>query len=274
MRTAIAFTLLAACAIEPGPEPGESVTGDDNAVIAGVEALPGQFPYQVSIQFQAIPGLSKCGGTLIGDRTVLTAAHCVRPQLESDTLSDLVVVGNVTSLSAGGETFGIRSATMHESYNVTPDDSDIALITLDRSARHLGTVALLSARSETLLAYNGAYATVSGWGETLFDAESDSLLWTITPVISTQACRTLGYAPGRITDNMVCSGVPFIGGASACHGDSGGPLLVLQLDGRPVQLGVVSFSFGCGQPNFPGVSTRVPLFQDWISARVPDVKFI
>ena len=72
-----------------------------------------------------------------------------------------------------------------------------------------------------------------------------------------------------ITDSMICAGEPAPGAKAeqvtdTCQGDSGGPLITTGPDGKPVQVGIVSWGDGCGVPTVHGVYTRLAKFSDWV----------
>jgi len=114
-------------------------------------------------------------------------------------------------------------------------------------------------------AAEGTAAIVSGWGNrTAEQGEADysSILHAVELSISDDAqCQDV-YGED-LEDTLICAAVE---GAEkdSCSGDSGGPLSVM-VDGSPVQVGIVSFGFGCAQPGFPGVYTRVSKFDSFVS---------
>ena len=93
-------------------------------------------------------------------------------------------------------------------------------------------------------------------------------------VIGRDSCRLLfrqiakGPTQYVIDDTEICAGVPGMV-RDSCYGDSGGPLVALDADAkRYVLVGVVSWGYQCGHPDFPGVYARVASFRDWIDATV------
>ena len=242
---------------------------DPLAIVGGSSAPAGAYPHQVSVQDSR--GSHVCGGSLIGDRWVLTAAHCVAGQ----RASRLRVEAGVTRLSSGGTTFGVSTVIVHPSYNSRTSDSDLALLELTSSALAFGPVALMDLPSEPVYASPGELAVVAGWGSlSAGGRSSDTLQHVAVPLLSNQQCHDAYRPYGQsITDRMLCAGYLGTGGADSCQGDSGGPLIVDTPDGW-AQVGVVSFGFGCADPRFPGVYTRVSEFEGWISGYVPDARVV
>lgn len=76
------------------------------------------------------------------------------------------------------------------------------------------------------------------------------------PFVDTDVC--LKSYPDRITDRMFCAG-DLKGGVGSCNGDSGGPVVM-----NGIQYGLVSWSFGCGEPDYPGVFAKVSSVREWI----------
>jgi secreted trypsin-like serine protease len=232
----------------------------------GRPALAGQFPYQVALVFAGYTdarfGLF-CGGSLIAQTWVLTAAHCF------DTKSmpgDFEVHVGLLKLSSHGTVIPVKRLVRHPAFNGKTMENDIALLELTTAATGLDPVPLVKSPSDesTILSTHGI-AVISGWGETAGGSGvlSDSLLFANIPVATNPACETV--RPGEILSTMLCAGN---GVGDACSGDSGGPLTVAGADNRRYQEGIASWGTDgntCGRPNVYGVYTRVPHFMEWIN---------
>ncbi|XP_076057671.1 trypsin-1-like [Oratosquilla oratoria] len=104
---------------------------------------------------------------------------------------------------------------------------------------------------------------VSGWGSTAEGGSSSRTLMKVTlPIVPDTQCRA-DYGQEMIADSMICAGFSE-GGKDACQGDSGGPLVCVRSGTGKYLAGIVSWGYGCGLPNFPGVYTEVSYFVDWI----------
>jgi secreted trypsin-like serine protease len=237
-------------------------------IVGGVPASEGAWPWQVAVA----PGPFLCGGALLSENWVLTAAHCLVDDFGNtiDPGSINVRVGSL-NVSSGGTLRGVTSLSVHPSYEHLAGsfDHDIALLRLSSPvafSQTVGSVAPILSSQESLLAFDGALATVTGWGTTSEGGSTSSTLMQVgVPIVSPQACRLTGYSPESITDNMICAGYPE-GGKDACQGDSGGPLVVQDGAGGHLLTGVVSFGNGCARENFPGVYARVSVYVPWMEA--------
>ena len=112
----------------------------------------------------------------------------------------------------------------------------------------------------------------SGWGRLQDNGtEPEKCQYVQVPAISNPACKSAYglYENGDdvITDSMICAGYPGEGGRDACQGDSGGPLVCNDGD-MAIIAGVVSFGDKCGDPETPGVYSRVTHVLDWIIAQM------
>ena len=235
----------------------EQMRGPDSRIINGIPAAPGRWPFAVAFAEPSDGGklTQYCGGSVISDRWILTAAHCLVAK------TDKVILGRSNLTGGDGEVIGIVEVIQHPSYNKDAHDSDVALVRLERATR----------QKPVALARDGfsppKTATAIGWG--LMQEKgtpSDRLLQIDIPVIDNNTCASLYKASGTaITANMVCAGAI---GMDTCQGDSGGPLSVVNPDtGADVVVGVVSFGIGCARPGYLGVYSRVSRFAKWIETK-------
>mmetsp|Transcript_2964 Transcript_2964/g.6506 ORF Transcript_2964/g.6506 Transcript_2964/m.6506 type:complete len:566 (+) Transcript_2964:185-1882(+) len=242
-----------------------SIVSGRKRIIGGEEAEAGKFQYAVS--FQDIAG-HFCGGSLISRDVVLSAAHC-------DGISvDKVVVGRQNLNTYDGEELKVASTLPHPEYDSEMTDNDIMLVFLEDPANE--STELVKLNSDLAAPSIGAPVSVAGWGLTDVDSfsVSDDLMVVEVNAISNEECSSSsGYVGGwydsyrgLITDKMLCARDD---GEDACQGDSGGPLVLEGLNGSPdVQVGVVSWGFGCADRNFPGVYARVSSAYEWIREEV------
>lgn len=259
---------LLGCTDVPNDETTDETIGETaQEVIGGTEAIAGEFPWQVQL---SIPGFSHwCGGSVIDNDWVLTAAHCVSGR----TASDFTARAGLQRRSAPDsnvQTRGVRRIIRHPSYNPATIENDIALLELATPLTYTPRVQSISIRSSDAAA--GTTSRVSGWGNTAPGSGSaDALMKASLPVQSTATCNAAGTLPLLVRPSMVCAG--FVAGDSGgCHGDSGGPLVVERgtFSGGWEQIGVVSWGVG-GTCSSYTVFARLSQFTAWIDAQTGPV---
>ncbi|XP_065358291.1 serine protease 1-like [Calliphora vicina] len=223
----------------------------------GHSASVGQFPYQVGLSLKlSATSSSWCGGSLIGNKWVLTAAHCT-----DGVQSVTVYLGATVRTSAEVKhTVSKSDVIIHSGWNSRTLKNDISLIKIPSTAYTAKIKAVkLPSIASSYSTYAGDKVVASGWGRTS-DASgvATNLQWAVMQVISNTACaKTYGTT---ITSSNICVSTP--SGVSTCQGDSGGPLV---LESSKVQVGLTSFgsSAGCAK-GYPAAFTRVTSYLDWI----------
>ncbi|XP_017007313.2 uncharacterized protein [Drosophila takahashii] len=247
-------------------------------IVGGVEAPNGQWPWMAAI-FLHGPKRTEfwCGGSLIGSKYILTAAHCTRDSRQKPFAARQFTVrlGDI-DLSTDAEpsdpvTFAVKEVRTHERFSRIGFYNDIAILVLDkpvRKSKYVIPVCLpKGVRMPPKERLPGRRATVVGWGTTYYGGkESTSQRQAELPIWRNEDCDRSYFQP--INENFICAGYSD-GGVDACQGDSGGPLM-MRYDSHWVQLGVVSFGNKCGEPGYPGVYTRVTEYLDWIRDHTRD----
>jgi trypsin len=210
-------------------------------IVGGTPVASGAYPWMVSLGSN---GRHFCGGSLIAPDVVMTAAHCISGRTITARIKGGVLTSN------GVENIAVKAQIKHPNYSSGTSDFDVAILLLSRSSS-IPPVAI-DASANT---WAGTSSRVIGWGTTSSGGGSPTnILQVDVPVRTNEECNRVSY-PGQITPQMVCAGVPQ-GGIDSCQGDSGGPQFV-QVGGKPVVMGVVSWGYGCASPNKFGVYARV-----------------
>ncbi|GBN31371.1 Clotting factor B [Araneus ventricosus] len=245
--------------------------------VGGVPSRQGDFPWMVSIRKN---GKHLCGGSIIDRSHVLSAAHCFDSRDALDPRRYTVHIGNIRVDE--GYPVKVKKIVVHEDYIPRQNHHDIAMLTLDKEILS-PYVAHICLPSPQIAKRNltGAYTSLLGWGHTSFGGRGTSVLHIVDniPVVTTEKCRQAYRQAARrslprgVTNDFLCAGFEE-GGKDACQSDSGGPLMYKENpedENSPwVLVGIVSFGYGCAEPGFPGVYTRVSSYMTWILRNMKD----
>jgi secreted trypsin-like serine protease len=240
--------------------------GDRGLRIVGGEPVPiVKHPWQVALLADAVADNAKaqfCGGSMIADRWVVTAAHCVDG---GTTASQVNVLSGSSSLACGSR-IKVTRIVVHQSWNPGTQDFDIALLEVAKDLSGLPIKGLTAANEAAHLVAD-ASVTVSGWGTLAFgDSSGTTQLQAVSvPFVARDTCNKPVSYNGKITENMLCAGRA-TGGADSCQGDSGGPATTAASNDRRLA-GIVSWGEGCAAPLKFGVYTRVARFSDWVKEK-------
>ena len=232
---------------------------DPRKIIGGVPAEIKDHPWQVVLDVPGSDGRSSlCGGSLIQDKWVVTAAHCFNGFKGSGTG---VKAGETNRLSGvWGETDRV---IVHEAYDDATHENDVALVRL--KAAGAGDIIPIARPTQELKPCE--FLEVTGWGRTADGGPaSDILQKAEVPYVENPTCNASNAYDGAVKTGMMCAGFRE-GGIDACQGDSGGPLVLRGPDG-PVLVGIVSWGAGCAKKLKYGVYTRLSKYNEWVTKTI------
>jgi secreted trypsin-like serine protease len=235
-------------------------------IVGGTTAPTNAWPWQVGLLQANITdnfNAQFCGGTLIAELFVVTAAHCITENNGAVTRrTDIHVLAGTQSLAGGGTRYVVDRIVRHPKYDADTTDFDIAVIKL-RTPAPGRTARLITASQEASLAATGDRAYVTGWGSRNGGNSFPTDLQQVNlPIVSSVNCNDGNSYNGAITTRMICAGQT---GKDSCQGDSGGPLVVRDAQNRyQILAGVVSWGIGCALANKYGVYSRVAVLRGWV----------
>ncbi|XP_056662318.1 polyserase-2 [Monodelphis domestica] len=246
----------------------------EGRIVGGSDASVGDWPWQIALFWG---DFYMCGGSLISESWVLSAAHCVvqnHTTIPPEML--FVVLGAHNQMSgAPGIRRNVSQVLVHEDY-LEAEIGDITLLQLSKPVNFSDLVQPVCLPRATHHFAHGASCWATGWGAITEKVDLNpprTLQQVELKILGEDACQCL-YNNTLIAQNytftlgpgMLCGGFPE-GRKDTCQGDSGGPLVCKEGD-QWFLAGITSFGFGCARRNKPGVFTAVAYYEDWIRERV------
>ncbi|XP_069943924.1 uncharacterized protein [Cherax quadricarinatus] len=228
-------------------------------IVGGQPAEIEQFPWMAAFKLKST-GFIFCGGSIVSDLYVLTAAHCVKDRRAEEVI---IRLGETTRSGTQAVEVPVQEILLHPRYSLTAvTHFDIALVKLQQPIEYnerILPVCLASGKHK----YKNEQAYVAGWGRNRFGGSvEEGLQEARVRVLSTKECKhNSQYQNNEVHNKIICAAAE---GKDACQGDSGGPLVALSGD-QYTQIGLVSWGIGCADSNYPGIYTRISSFSKWIT---------
>ncbi|XP_059955257.1 mannan-binding lectin serine protease 1 isoform X2 [Mesoplodon densirostris] len=243
-------------------------------IFSGRPAQKGTTPWIAMLSH--VNGQPFCGGSLLGSKWIVTAAHCLHQLLDSEdaTLHGLdllspsafkIIMGKHWRYRSdeNEQSLNVKQIFLHPLYNPNTFENDIALVELSKSpvlSDFVMPICLPQGPSQ-----EGAMVIVSGWGKQFLQRFPETLMEIEIPVVDHRICQE-AYTPlkKKVTRDMICAGEKE-GGKDACAGDSGGPMVTLDIErGQWYLVGTVSWGVDCGKKDRYGVYSYTFHNKDWI----------
>jgi len=243
------------------------VGGKITRIVGGSKVTSAEtYPWMARL-VQKSSGRMFCGGSLLSEVWVVSAAHCMIIDAESMqvVLGDLVI-----SKNDGEITRDVEKYIAHTGYSSLDMTNDIAVIKLSSPvtfSKTIKPICLPCAYDSNDM--TGDKLTVVGWGTDASGGSiQDNLMEVTVPIVSNSDCSKaystsfLWFKFSNIEPTSLCAGEEK-GGKDSCQGDSGGP--GIWVGGKVSYLaGIVSYGSGCARAGYPGVYTRVSKYVQWL----------
>lgn len=277
---------------------------DTDMIINGKPVPDGAYPWQVRLYESADDQYGFCGGSIVGPKWILTAAHCALG--DDNQPVDKIVVGYGSNDRTRTKRIESETIIVHPDY-MQGEKADLALIKLKSAIPNASWIGIADAGVDREMLKPGSSVTVTGWGA-MWDPNDQAVMDLLSELASSQrSAKPRNFAKALRANRDISEKVQFpvklhevsmqivdlqeckdkfneigidIGDTEicalepgerndSCYGDSGGPLIV-PADNRNgyVQVGIVSWGKECGDRTFPGVYARLSSFNNWIKSQM------
>nr|ACK76297.1 Der f 6 allergen [Dermatophagoides farinae] len=229
-------------------------------VVGGQDADLAEAPFQISLlKDYLIMKSHMCGGSLISESTVVTAAHCTYGQ-KASSLSVRYGTNQRTSSSYGD--LKVKTIIQHESYDPDTIQNDISLLILSKPVVPSTNVQMIEIETDDIV--DGDKVTIYGWGLTDGNGKDlpDKLQKGSMTIVGNDRCNEKWGSIDAIHPGMICA---LDKTQSGCNGDSGGPLV----SANRKLTGIVSWGPSkCPPGEYMSVFTRPKYYLDWITKNI------
>jgi secreted trypsin-like serine protease len=236
-------------------------------IVGGTIVTKGSHPWQCHLaRTQSFFGFTSksyiCGCTIVNNKWIVTAAHCVAGSTNAASYTVTVGEHDKTVTEPSQVDHSVARVIAHPQYNGQTIKNDIAVLELVNPITFTAEVSPACLAPAGHVAVHGSEATVTGWGETnpsrMTRGQSTLLRQAKVKIVSREQCNA-AYN-GAIDNTMICAGA---NGLDSCQGDSGGPLVAV-VNGLNTLIGVVSWGYGCARPTHPGVYAEVAALRGFL----------
>ncbi|KAK5648662.1 hypothetical protein RI129_003554 [Pyrocoelia pectoralis] len=246
--------ILSICLLYQKQSLAESKVGDLRIIGGNVVTNRSHFAYQASISYRTY---HFCGGTIISENKILTAAHCsIYENGYNFNLRELKVIVSHLKLNSAAKIYSVSKVIPHPNFDRSTMQNDIAILKIRSSFEPWSEMVQPIPLSKNL-PVPSTNCIISGWGK-LDENEAGGSNDLRSAYVQILKCEQF-LASSIIKMGMFCAG-SFTGETDSCQGDSGGPLVC-----NNTLVGIVSWGVGCGRPRLPGVYTDVSRYLDWIA---------
>ncbi|KAI5644997.1 trypsin domain-containing protein [Phthorimaea operculella] len=257
-KLVIVLTLcVVASSAGPSRNGGQRIVGGDVTTID-------QYPFIAAmlVTYNGEVFTHNCGGSILNEKTILSAAHCYSGS--SNAANRWRVRVGSSFRSSGGVVHNVARIINHPQYNENAWNHDISVLHLETFMSFNNVVQQVQIAGPSYFPADNDRILTIGWGLTSFQGTASEQLKHVEQRVMNQQQCTSGFAPGIITDTMLCiTSVSNVDGGP-CSQDSGGPNVH-----NNVLVGVTAFTLApCGEAGTPSSLARVSSYVDWILANV------
>lgn len=232
--------------------------GKMNHIVGGTRAKRCEFPHIVFVYTKKDGKHYGCGGSLIDDKHVLTAAHCVG---DGVTQAD-ILIGSLDKRTMP-TWIPVARFVRHSGYSRLKGTvlNDIAVLTMVKPV--IFTPCIKPIRMANQGEEFVGDCTIAGWGKTSFSSPtSNELLRANVPIMKKTTCTKIAT---MILSQHICVGSGRLFAKTTCKGDSGGPLMCKSaIDGSQVLAGIVSYGWKCNTGL--AIFSKVSYYLSWVNS--------
>ncbi|XP_038609108.1 transmembrane protease serine 12 [Tachyglossus aculeatus] len=240
-------------------------------IVGGREAQTGAWPWIVSLQMiYSTSQLHICGGTIVKEKWIVTAAHCLKSLNNPAYWQAVVGIHNLRRPHRFTQKIRVKKIIIHPNFNMDLFINDIAIFQLKKAIRFNAYVRPICLPFLNILINlnESTRCFIGGWGGTTEKGKHSVFLQEAeVKLVSRDICNSHKGYSGLVPNSSFCASGD--GGIDTCRGDSGGPFMCYIPEAEKFFLmGITSFGIGCGQKNYPGVYVKVGLYKNWVTQEI------